>query len=183
MGAVGPTGSVISYEVRPDIVEKAKMNVRSMTGSIDNLTVKLLDVYEYGIEEKSMDRVVLDLPEPWRVVASAAKALNPGGIFLGFLPTVLQVHRLVMALQEDGRFQLVRAVESIERPWHVTARSVRPVHRMVAHTGFIITGRRSATTISTVNDVGQTPEVTEKNMTRMSIGEAAGLDDNNTVED
>jgi tRNA (adenine57-N1/adenine58-N1)-methyltransferase len=181
--AVGPTGSVISYEVRADIVEKAKMNVRSMIGPIDSLTVKPLDVYEYGIEEKSVDRVVLDLPEPWRVVASAAEALNPGGIFLGFLPTILQVHRLVMALQEDGRFQLVRAVELIERPWHVTARSVRPVHRMVAHTGFIITGRRSAATISTVNDAGQTLEVTEISMTRMSTGEAADLDDINIVED
>ena len=76
------------------------------------------------------------------MVPLAAEALNMGGILLSFLPTVLQIHQLVQALTSDGRFQLVETVEVMLRPWSVTQRSVRPVHRMVAHTGFITTARR-----------------------------------------
>ena len=88
------------------------------------------------------DRLTLDLPEPWRVVSSAAEALAPGGIFLSFLPTTLQVHRLTLELQGHGGFQLVETVELMLRPWHVSERSMRPDHRMVAHTGFITTARK-----------------------------------------
>ena len=78
------------------------------------------------------------------MVSHAGDALRRGGIFLSFLPTVLQVHRLVEALTADARFQLIETVEVLLRPWNVTSRSVRPVHRMVAHTGFITTARLCA---------------------------------------
>ena len=95
--------------------------------------VREADIYE-GIEEREVDRLTLDLPEPWTVVDSAAESLAPGGIFLSFLPTTLQVHRLNGALQNHGAFQLVETVELMLRSWHVSEKSMRPDHRMVAHT-------------------------------------------------
>ena len=141
--AVGPEGRVTTYEVRQEQVERALDNVRSFVPELSNLKIKDADIYQ-GIMERDVDRVVLDVPEPWHVVASAAESLKMGGIFLSFLPTVLQIHRLVQALSDDGRFQLIETVETLERPWHVSQRSVRPAHRMVAHSGFITTARRCA---------------------------------------
>jgi tRNA (adenine57-N1/adenine58-N1)-methyltransferase len=139
--AVGPQGSVTSYELRSDQAKKALTNIGPLLPKDHRLTVKEGDIYQ-GIEEAMVDRIVLDVPEPWQVVAQASEALAPGGIFLSFLPTVLQVHRLVESLNGNPCFQLVSTVEVVLRPWHVTERSVRPAHRMVAHTGFITTARK-----------------------------------------
>ena len=87
--------------------------------------------------------MILDVPEPWHVVSSAAQSLVFGGIFASFLPTTGQVQQLVQALVEDTRFQTIDTAELLERPWSVTNRSMRPAHRMVAHTGFMTTARRS----------------------------------------
>ena len=138
--SVGTEGEVVSYEVRPEQVERGLANVRRFFPETDNLTTKVGDVYQ-GIEERDLDRIVLDVPEPWHVVPWAAQALVPGGILLSFLPTTLQIHQLAEALMRDGRFQMMETIEVILRPWHVSQRSVRPVHRMVAHTGFITTAR------------------------------------------
>ena len=140
--AIGPTGSLTSYEVRERIVEKAKANVRELAPDATNHRVVVADAYESGFDEIEVDRVLLDLPEPWRVTDHAAVALRTGGIITAFMPTVLQVHRLTMALNLDTRWRLVETIEVIERPWHVNDKSVRPEHRMVAHTGFITAARR-----------------------------------------
>lgn len=139
--AVGREGQVISYEARQDIVNRAVKNIRARFPSTPNHTIRLKDAYQ-GIEDADLDRVILDLPEPWRLVASVADALRPGGILLCYLPTVLQVHQLAQALAAEPRFDLSHTSEVLQRPWHVTSRSVRPDHRMVAHTGFLITARR-----------------------------------------
>ena len=139
--AVGPEGSVTSYENRPGQAEKSIGRIRPLMPKGAAFNVREADIYE-GIEEREVDRLTLDLPEPWRVVSSAAEALAPGGIFLSFLPTTLQVHRLTLELQGHGGFQLVETVELMLRPWHVSERSMRPDHRMVAHTGFITTARK-----------------------------------------
>ena len=139
--AAGRSGCVTSYEIRSEQVSKVRANMEAYLGETCNLRVKESDVYQ-GIDEQEVDRVVLDLPEPWHVVGSAAVALKLGGIFLSFLPTVLQVHRLAQALEDDGRFQMVETIETLLRPWHVTQESMRPAHRMVAHSGFITTARR-----------------------------------------
>ncbi|MBI2166316.1 MAG: tRNA (adenine-N1)-methyltransferase [Chloroflexi bacterium] len=141
--AVGGEGKVVSYELEAKRVDSALANIRAFRLPLENLTVKVGDVYQ-GIEEREVDRVVLDVPEPWFVVASAAEALAPGGVFLSFVPTVLQVHQLREALHEHPEFDMAETVEVIVRPWHVEGRSVRPVHRMVAHTGFITTARKCA---------------------------------------
>ena len=97
------------------------------------------DVYE-GIEEAGFDRIVLDLPEPWRVIPHAEKALRPGGILLSYLPTINQVATLRAAMVHS-RFAMAETSEVLRRTWHVEERSVRPDHRMVAHTGFLTTAR------------------------------------------
>ena len=89
-----------------------------------------------------MDRVLLDLLEPWLVVPGAAGALHPGGVLVCFVATVPQVMRLVEACASSGRFGLVETSEAIFRPWHVDGLAVRPEHRMIGHTGFLVSARR-----------------------------------------
>ncbi len=139
--AVGRQGRVITYEIDESVVSKAMLNIKKFNPDPANLTVTIADIYQ-GIAEENVDRVVLDVPEPWQAVATVGDALVMGGILLSFLPTVLQVHQLVMELERDTRFQLVETVETLLRPWHVTQRSVRPAHRMVAHSGFLTTAVR-----------------------------------------
>ena len=139
--AVGGDGRVITYEIDESVLPKAMRNIRRVIPDTSNLEVKIGNIYD-GIEERDIDRVVLDVPEPWQAVGTIADALVMGGIMLSFLPTVLQVHRLVGALEHDGRYQMVESMETLLRTWHVTERSVRPSHRMVAHSGFLTTAVR-----------------------------------------
>ena len=124
--AVGERGRVVSYDIRPDMVERAGANVAAMLSDVSSVEIKVGDVYE-AFEERELDRVVLDLPEPWRVVPNASSALVPGGVFLSFLPTVMQFHELTAALKADGTFEMIETVEMMLRPWSVAPRSVRPV--------------------------------------------------------
>jgi tRNA (adenine57-N1/adenine58-N1)-methyltransferase len=140
---VGEKGGVISYELREDFAERARQNIAAFGGIPSNLDLKLGNVYE-GIDEREIDRIVLDLPEPWQVVPNAARALRSGGIFLCFLPTVPQVVQTVEALRAEGSFDLIQTTETLLRTWTIEGRSVRPDHRMVAHTGFLTTARKIA---------------------------------------
>jgi tRNA (adenine57-N1/adenine58-N1)-methyltransferase len=137
--AVGPTGSVAGYELRADFAERAVENVHGYLGADVPLRVEVRDAYE-GIDESGLDRVVLDLPEPWRVVKHAETALRPGGILLAYLPTILQVGRLREVLDASA-FGMVESLEVLQRGWHVEGQSIRPDHRMVAHTGFLTHAR------------------------------------------
>lgn len=138
--AVGERGQVVSYDLRADMIQRAKANVGAMCPDHPNLSFNLGDVYQ-GFQETELDRIVLDLPEPWQVVPHAAERLVAGGILLSFLPTILQVHELAQALRRQT-FEMIETVEVLVRSWSVTAQSVRPSHRMVGHTGFITTARR-----------------------------------------
>ena len=137
--AVGPEGSVLGYELREDFAARARTNVESFVGPDAPLTIEIRDVYE-GIGETGLDRVVLDLPEPWRVVKHAEDALHPGGILCAYLPTIGQVARLREEL-DGSSFGMAETLEVLQRSWHVEGPSVRPDHRMVAHTGFLTTAR------------------------------------------
>ncbi len=137
--AVGPQGSVVGYELREDFAARAVKNVESFLGPDQPYRVELRDVYE-GIDETGLDRVVLDLPEPWRVVKHAEQALQVGGILCAYLPTIGQVAQLHEAL-EASAFGLARTIEVLQRSWHVRGQSIRPDHRMVAHTGFLTAAR------------------------------------------
>ncbi len=129
---------VLGYEIRADFARRARANVVEWVGEAPYDVVER-DVYE-GIEERDLDRVVLDLPEPWRVLPHAEKALRPGGILLAYLPTINQVS-VLRAVMARSRFAMAETSELLRRTWHVEERSVRPDHRMVAHTGFLTTAR------------------------------------------
>jgi tRNA (adenine57-N1/adenine58-N1)-methyltransferase len=137
--AVGPTGSVVGYELRDDFASRAQRNVAGLLGDDLPLRVEVRDAYD-GIDEEALDRIVLDLPEPWRVVKHAVSALRPGGILLAYLPTIGQVARLREEIAQSA-FGMAQSLEVMHRTWHVDGQSVRPDHRMVAHTGFLTHAR------------------------------------------
>jgi tRNA (adenine57-N1/adenine58-N1)-methyltransferase len=131
--------SVVGYEIREDFALHARQNVEAMLGEDVDYRVEIRDVTE-AIDERGLDRILLDMPEPWRVLPQAA-LLRPGGILLAYLPTINQTAELRRAL-DDAPFGLAETMELLRRTWHVEARSVRPDHRMVGHTGFLTTARR-----------------------------------------
>lgn len=141
--AVGPTGHVTSYEAREDFARLARENVARYVGETPNWTLRVGDAFA-GLDLRDADRMVIDLAEPWRLLDEVAAALRPGGVVTGFVPTALQVKQLVDELRAHGSFGAVETLETLTRFWHVRDRSLRPTHRMVAHTGFLIFARRLA---------------------------------------
>jgi tRNA (adenine57-N1/adenine58-N1)-methyltransferase len=134
--------SVVGYELREDFAARARANVAAALGPDARYRVEIRDVTQ-GVDETMLDRVLLDMPEPHKVVPAAAAALRPGGILLSYLPTINQTALLRQALDDaDSPFGLAETQEVMRRTWHVEARSVRPDHRMVGHTGFLTTARR-----------------------------------------
>ena len=141
--AVGPTGRIISYEVREDFHARARSNIEAFLGKVpDHVDLRRDDVTG-GVPERDLDRVVLDLPEPWGVLETALSCLHPGAIWCSYVPSVMQVSTTVEALRGAG-FAEIATREVLVRTWHVEGQSVRPDHRMVAHTGFVTTARLSA---------------------------------------
>lgn len=141
--AVGPSGRLISYEIREDFANTARKNVASFFGEAPNWTLRLRDLYQ-GFEETGADRLFLDLPEPWRAADIAARALRAGGVLVSYVPTALQLKDTCEALERSPAFGQVEAFETMLRHWQVKGMSVRPTHRMVAHSAFIIVARRLA---------------------------------------
>jgi tRNA (adenine57-N1/adenine58-N1)-methyltransferase catalytic subunit len=141
--AVGANGRVISYEIREDFAAAARKNVAAFFGEAPAWTLKLRDLYD-GFDETEVDRLFLDLPEPGRALDVAARALRPGGVLVAYVPTALQLKDTVDALLYSGNFAEIESFETLMRHWHVKGMSVRPVHRMVAHSAFIIISRRLA---------------------------------------
>ena len=140
--AVGREGRVITYEQREEFARRAIANIHLRVGEVSNLTVRLAPVEDGLAEEEPVDRVVLDLPEPWRLTASLGTVLRPGGILLSYVPTIIQAQQLSDALRRERWWALVETFETLMRPWNIEGLSVRPFHRMVAHTGFITVARR-----------------------------------------
>jgi tRNA (adenine57-N1/adenine58-N1)-methyltransferase len=132
---------VVGYELREDFAARAEANVAGFLGDevAGRYRVERRDCYQ-GIDETGLDRVVLDLPEPWQVVKHAERVLHPGGILVAYTPTIGQATQLRETLG-DSSFALARTVEVLQRSWHIEGQSVRPDHRMVAHTGFLTSAR------------------------------------------
>lgn len=141
--AVGPQGRVVSYEARADFAEMAQSNVRQYFGAAANWILKVADAL-VGVDERGADRMTMDIAEPWTLLPVAAGALRSGGLLLGYVPTVLQVKQFVDSLRAHGGFAAVQSFETLVRFWHVKNLSVRPEHRMIGHTGFIVVARRCA---------------------------------------
>jgi tRNA (adenine57-N1/adenine58-N1)-methyltransferase len=140
--AVGPSGSVTSYEVRADHAEHAERNVREFFGGQpENWELQISDVAEFHGE---VDRIVLDMVSPWEVLPTIAKCLLPGGVLVSYVATTTQLSKVTEALREQQCWTEPQAWETLLRPWHVVGLAVRPDHRMVAHTAFLVSTRRLA---------------------------------------
>lgn len=141
--AVGESGRVVSYELRQDHHDQAMANVATwfegLGGVPVNLDLRVGDVF--GVAGETFDRMVLDMPEPWRAVGTTTSVLAAGGIICCYLPTIPQVQETVDALRSSG-FGLIETLEGLVRTWKIEGQSVRPDHRMVAHTGFLVTARK-----------------------------------------
>jgi tRNA (adenine57-N1/adenine58-N1)-methyltransferase len=142
--AVGPTGRVISYEVRDDHAEVAVRNVEMFFGERPaNWDLRLGDAIDHPAEEM-VDRIILDMLSPWDVLPAMAAALNPGGVLIGYVAATTQISRLVEAIRDLGGFTEPYAWETFMRGWHVVGLAVRPEHRMIGHTAFLVSARRLA---------------------------------------
>ena len=146
--AVGEDGSVVSYERRTDFAAVARANVEGYFGGPHPAWRLVIgDLPPARPDERDLtdfDRVVLDLLAPWEHVAAAADWLAPGGLICCYVATTTQLSRVVEALREHGGYVEPAAWESMHRGWHVEGLAVRPEHRMVGHTGFLVTARRLA---------------------------------------
>jgi tRNA (adenine57-N1/adenine58-N1)-methyltransferase len=142
--AVGAEGRLTSYERREDFAEVARSNVAAFWGEVPgNWSLRLGDVAQHPAAEV-VDRVVLDMLEPWAVLPAVAAALRPGGVLIGYVATTTQLSTYVEALREHGVWTEPHAWETLLRPWHAVGLAVRPEHRMVAHTAFLVSARRLA---------------------------------------
>jgi tRNA (adenine57-N1/adenine58-N1)-methyltransferase len=190
--AVGPTGQVICYEQRADMIASGLTNIRRLLlpgappvalppapaepevevtaepepaisdrslvaaepepaddeppfeyeSGLPNLIVRHQNVYD-GLLESEIDRLVLDLPEPWRVITGSLDILRPGGIVVCYSPSIIQVQRTVETLEQTRAFTQIEALEVLYRPWHIQGQAVRPVQQMVSHTAFLTFARRT----------------------------------------
>ena len=138
---VGENGHVDSYDIRQDMSLAAKSNLKKYNPDYSNVSFHIGDVSE-AIPHHNVDSLILDLPEPWNVVDSAAQCLKLGGTLLSFLPNISQVSDLVEKIKKHPEFSLISTIEIMERSWDISGRTMRPSHRMIAHTGFITTTRK-----------------------------------------
>jgi tRNA (adenine57-N1/adenine58-N1)-methyltransferase catalytic subunit len=145
--AVGEKGKLYSFELREEFAEIASANVKNFIGSTDNWTLTLGAFQEQAVKtigEAAADRVVLDMLAPWDCVEEVASVLKPGGLVIIYVATVTQLSRTAEAIKAHGGFTDSSAWESLVRPWHLEGLAVRPEHRMIGHTGFLLSARRLA---------------------------------------
>ncbi|NBF00391.1 tRNA (adenine-N1)-methyltransferase [Nonomuraea sp. KC401] len=143
--AVGPEGHVTSYERREEFADVARKNVEKFYGGPMEGNWRLVtgDLVA-SIDEVDVDRVILDMLAPWECVDAAAKALTPGGVICCYVATTTQLSKTVESIRDHGCFTEPHAWETLFRDWHVEGLAVRPDHRMIGHTGFLVTARRMA---------------------------------------
>ena len=146
--ALGPQGSLLSVERRADFADIAEANARAWFGGEHPawrvVIGDLADVLPAETTPGSVDRVVLDMLAPWENLEVAAEALVPGGVLIAYVATTTQLSRFVEDAKDSGLFTEPRAWETMLRGWHLEGLAVRPDHRMVGHTGFLVTTRRMA---------------------------------------
>jgi tRNA (adenine57-N1/adenine58-N1)-methyltransferase len=146
--AIGSDGKLVSFERREDFADVARGNVETFFGGTPDtwrvVVGDLLEALPIEAEPGSVDRVVLDMLAPWECIDVVADALTPGGVVLCYVATATQLSRVAEYIRATGLFTEPDASETMVRGWHVEGLAVRPDHRMVAHTGFLITARRLA---------------------------------------
>ncbi|WP_314647372.1 tRNA (adenine-N1)-methyltransferase [uncultured Microbacterium sp.] len=146
--AVGPAGRLVSFERRDDFAEVARGNVETFFGETPStwevVVGDLVEALPSTLPAGTVDRVVLDMLAPWECIDVVADALTPGGVVLCYIATATQLSRVAEYIRSTGLFTDPDASETMVRGWHVEGLAVRPDHRMVAHTGFLLTARRLA---------------------------------------
>ena len=142
--AIGSQGELSSFERREDFAEIARENVSTYFGELPSQWKLTVGSVQESATDKKYDRVILDMLAPWECVAFASEVLRPGGVFLAYVATTTQLSATAEALKEDGRFTEPLSSETIVRDWHHEGLAVRPMQRMIGHTGFLIVSRRMA---------------------------------------
>lgn len=142
--AIGKDGELTSFERREDFAEIARENVQTYFGENPPQWSLTVGSVQESSTDKKYDRVILDMLAPWECVPFAAEVLRPGGVFLAYVATTTQLSSTAEALKEDGHFTEPLSSETIVRDWHHEGLAVRPMQRMIGHTGFLIVSRRMA---------------------------------------
>ena len=142
--AVGPTGHVSSYERREEFAAVARKNVDRWFGTIPEYWSLTLGDLADSLDERELDAVILDMLAPWECLAAVAGSLAPGGVLVGYVATTTQMSKLVEFMRVSGDWTEPRAEESLIRTWHLDGLAVRPDHRMIGHSGFLVAARRLA---------------------------------------
>lgn len=144
MGLLRAGAHVTGYEVREDFASRAEKNISGFLGAeaMERYDLHIRSAYE-PLDLEDIDRVVLDLPEPWQVVPHLAVSMRPGGVFVAYTPSITQAMKVRDALTLHG-FVEGKTMEVLNRSWHIEGQSVRPDHRMVAHTAFLTRARLAA---------------------------------------
>ena len=133
--------NITGYELREDFANRAMKNVLTYFGDdvLDRYQIHIRDIYE-GVIETGFERVILDLPEPWKAIPHLAASMVEGGIVVAYTPSITQAMKLRDSLN-SSEFVMQETFEVTRRSWHIEGQAVRPEHRMVAHTGFITHAR------------------------------------------
>jgi tRNA (adenine57-N1/adenine58-N1)-methyltransferase len=146
--AIGPTGTLHSFERRQEFADIAQANAEAFLGAVPanwSVTVgDFVDAMPGAVANGSVDRVVLDMLAPWECIDAAAEVLTPGGVLLCYVATVTQLSRTAEAIRATAQFTAPDSAETMLRTWHVEGLAVRPDHRMIGHTGFLLAARRLA---------------------------------------
>lgn len=130
---------VVTYDIRKDFVKIVEENKELL--NLKNLKIKNKNIYD-GIDEKNIDLITLDLPEPWNAINSAQKALKVGGFLVSYSPSIPQTMDFVNAVNKNRSFVHVKTIELIHREWEINQRIIRPKTTQVVHTGFLSFCRR-----------------------------------------
>jgi tRNA (adenine57-N1/adenine58-N1)-methyltransferase len=174
--AVGTTGQLVSFERRADFADIARRNVEAFFGGPPPAwTLRVGDVAE--CDETAFDRIILDMLTPWEALDLVERALVPGGVFIGYVATTPQLSELVEALRERGCFTEPRAWESLVRDWHADGLAVRPDHRMIAHTAFLVSSRRLAPGVTAPPRRRKPSKGAEAYAVRKAVREAVAAED------
>jgi tRNA (adenine57-N1/adenine58-N1)-methyltransferase len=140
--AVGQSGRVDSFERRKEFADIATKNVSHYFGTKpENWSLTLGSVQE---ATEQYDRIILDMLAPWECIELAERSLTSGGVFMAYVATTTQLSNVAEAIKASGQFTEPESMESLVRPWHHEGLAVRPVHRMIGHTGFLIFARKLA---------------------------------------
>ncbi|WP_405148083.1 tRNA (adenine-N1)-methyltransferase [Sphaerisporangium sp. NBC_01403] len=164
--AVGESGRLTSYERRQDFADVARKNVEKFFGGPMEQWRLVVGDLVASLDEPDVDRVILDMLAPWECVDAVAKALTPGGVICCYVATTTQLSRTVETLRDHGSFTEPHSWETLVRDWHVEGLAVRPGHRMIGHTGFLVVSRRMAD--------GVTPPPRRRRPAKGAYGEESG---------